>query len=86
MMNYSSAIEDFRRAHRPAVLKDIIERLRGSSSRLLSFDEVRHSLKAQDASERDLMEIPLNSIIGSVNRYSDFTRDFMTKDNLQEER
>ncbi len=85
-MNYSNAIEDFRRARQQAVLKEILVHITGTSTRLLSFDEVRQSLKAQNSSERGLMEIPIESIIGSVNRYTDFTRDFLPTENVQPER
>jgi nucleotide-binding universal stress UspA family protein len=85
-MDYSSAIEDYRRARRQAMLKDILARFTGDSSHLLSFDEVRQSLKAQNSSECGLMEIPIESIVGSVNRYSDFTRDFLPRENVIPER
>ncbi len=86
MINYSSAIDDFRRAHRRAIIKEILSRFTRTSNQLLSYDEVRQSLKAQSSSERGLMDIPLDAIIGSVNRYNDFTRDFLPKDNIQGER
>jgi nucleotide-binding universal stress UspA family protein len=85
-LNYSSAIDDYHRARQQAHLKEILSRFTGEPSRLLSFDEVRHSLKAQNSSELGLMEIPIDSIIGSVNRYSDFTRDFLPKENIKPER
>ena len=85
-MNYSAALQDYRRARQQAILKDILSRFTGETTQLLSFDIVRHSLKAQNASERGLSDIPLESIIGSVNRYDDFTRDFLPKENVTPDR
>jgi nucleotide-binding universal stress UspA family protein len=81
-MNYSTALQDYRRARQQAILKDLLSRFTGETTQLLSFDAVRHSLRAQNSSERGLMDIPLDSIIGSVNRYDDFTRDFLPKENV----
>ncbi len=76
---YSSAINDFHKARNRAFLKQIMGRVTGESTELLSYDEVRHRLKAVGTSRVQLKDIPLSAIIGSVGRYSDFTRDFMPK-------
>jgi nucleotide-binding universal stress UspA family protein len=76
---YSSAINDFQKARTRAFLKQIMGRITGESTELLSYDEVRHRLKAVGTSHVELKDIPLSAIIGSVGRYSDFTRDFMPK-------
>ncbi len=73
------ALQDFRQARQRAVLSEILARLTGGGKDLLSFDEVRKTLKIQGIQERGLQEIPLDSIIGSVNRYEDFTRDFLPR-------
>jgi nucleotide-binding universal stress UspA family protein len=86
MIDYSSALEDYRRARRQALLKEILVRFTGGSNQLLSFDEVRQFIKLQNSSEIGLMEIPIESIIGSVNRYADFTRDFLPKENITPDR
>jgi nucleotide-binding universal stress UspA family protein len=72
-----SAIADFRRARNRAELKELIARLRGESIELLSFDEVRKNLKLKGGVPRGIKEIPLDAIVGSVGRYTDFTRDFL---------
>jgi nucleotide-binding universal stress UspA family protein len=72
-----SAIADFRRARNQAELRELIARLRGNSIELLSFDKVRKQLKLKGGIPRGIKEIPLDSIVGSVGRYSDFTRDFL---------
>ncbi len=80
------AIQDFRSARQKAILREIIARLTGESIELLSFEEVRQKLKAQVGSKMVLKEIPIKAIIGSVNRYQDFSRDFLPGRNVVEER
>jgi len=76
---YRIARDDFRRARRQAKLREIINRLTGRPSDLLSFEEVRQKLKARGGQQRGLQRIPLDSIVGSVGRYTDFTRDFLPR-------
>jgi nucleotide-binding universal stress UspA family protein len=73
----SSAVQDFHRARSKAMMKAIIARITGESIQLLSYDEVRKRLHAQNIADRGLKEIPLDSIVGSLGRYNDFTRDFL---------
>jgi nucleotide-binding universal stress UspA family protein len=80
------ALQDFHSARQKAILQEIVARFTGGSTELLSFDEVRQKLKAQVVPKKVLKEIPLNAIIGSVNRYQDFSRDFLPGKNITEER
>ncbi len=77
--NFSAAINEFYRARNRAQLQEIIARIRGESTQLLNYDEVRKRLHAQGAIDRGLKEIPIASIVGSCGRYNDFTRDFLPK-------
>lgn len=77
--DYSSAINDFHKARDRALFKEIVGRITGQSTELLSYDEVRRRLKAVGTSQVGLRDIPLSAIIGSVGRYNDFTRDFLPK-------
>lgn len=81
-----TAVQDFRRARRQAALEDIMGRLTGKSIGLLSYEEVRDKLKAHKAARRGLEEIPIDAIIGSVGRYTDFTRDFLPRQDAAEDR
>lgn len=81
-----SAIEDFHQARNRAKLKDLLARLTGESTQLLSFDQVRHQLKLHGSVNRGLREIPLDAIVGSVGRYTDFTRDFLPRRDSARER
>ncbi|MBN2549971.1 MAG: universal stress protein [Anaerolineales bacterium] len=52
----------------------------------MSFDEVIEKLKLLGSAERGLKDIPLDAIIGSVGRYTDFTRDFLPRREVNPER
>jgi nucleotide-binding universal stress UspA family protein len=82
----TSAIEDFRRARSQATLEQIVARLTGESDELLCYEDVRQKLKATGAQTRGLQEIPLDAIVGSVGRCSDFTRSFLPRQDENEER
>jgi nucleotide-binding universal stress UspA family protein len=86
LQSLSAAIDDFHRARNQAALKEILARITGESTQLLSFDEVRKKLKFTGSYEKGLRDIPLDAIVGSVGRYHDFTRDFLPKRDVDETR
>lgn len=75
-IDYTTAVEDFQVARRRAVLEQLLARLTGKSAELLSYSQVRDQLKPTNQAQRGLEEIPLDAIVGSVNRFSDYTRQF----------
>jgi nucleotide-binding universal stress UspA family protein len=75
--NYLSALQDFNNARRKASLQEILARLTGKSSELLSYEEVAEKLHLNVRSERGVHDIPLKAIVGSVGRYNEFTRGFL---------
>jgi nucleotide-binding universal stress UspA family protein len=83
--NFSAAIQDFQHARQKAGIQEILARITGKSNRLLSYEEVAEKLKLHARTERGVHQIPLNSIVGSVGRYTDFTRTFLPRrtDNQQ---
>ncbi len=85
-LKISSAVADFRRARQRADLQEILARLTGKSVDLLPYEEVRRKLNARTMSGRELKEIPLDAIVGSVGRYNDFTRDFLPRHDSDRER
>jgi nucleotide-binding universal stress UspA family protein len=85
-ISISHAVNDFRSARQKATLAEIISRLTGSTTELLSYDEVRQKLRAQVGPKSELKDIPIGAIIGSVNRYQDFSRGFLPSKNINEER
>ncbi len=74
-----AAIEEFHAARLQANIERIRAQLSGKSADLLSFEEVRRRIHAKETARRELKEIPLDAIIGSVGRYKDFTRSFFPK-------
>jgi nucleotide-binding universal stress UspA family protein len=85
-MDLSIAVGEFRAARRRAAVEEILARLRGSSAELLSFEQVRERLGGLGQRERGVQEIPLDSIVGSVGRYHDFTRSFLPRSDSDEQR
>ncbi|MFZ0546933.1 MAG: hypothetical protein WAM60_15910 [Candidatus Promineifilaceae bacterium] len=77
LTRFQRSISDFRTARQRAAMENIIARLTGRSTELLSYDEVVNSLKIVSRSERGIREIPVDAIVGSVGRYTDFSRTFL---------
>lgn len=83
--NLQSALNDFNDARQQALLQEVLARLTGKSNELLSYEEVAEKLKLNVRSEHGIHDIPLDAIVGSVGRYTDFTRTFLPlKSNDQE--
>ena len=70
---------DFTRARRRARLRALGARLRRehTSNRLLSFDDVRRELVANNRLYRGTRVVEVDEIIGSVGRWRDFDRSFL---------
>ncbi|HEX5840703.1 MAG TPA: universal stress protein, partial [Anaerolineales bacterium] len=77
--NYQMALHDFQSAHLRGKLQGVLARITGKSNELLSYEDVASKLKLQGRSDRGLQMIPLDAIVGSVGRYSDFTRTFLPR-------
>lgn len=75
-MSYLELTGDFYRARRQAYLEQVLARLTGKPIDLLEFEEVRQRLRAESLPKRELREIPMAAIVGSVGRPQDFTREF----------
>jgi hypothetical protein len=78
-INYHSALQDFNEARLKGSLQEVLARLTGKSNELLSYDEVTQKLKLRARSDRGIQEIPVDAIVGSVGRYTDFTRTFLPR-------
>ena len=76
---FQTAIEDFHSARQHALIQEILARLTGKSTRLLSYEEVAKKLRLRARSERGIQHIPIHAIVGSVGRYTDFTRTFLPR-------
>jgi hypothetical protein len=83
-----AAVHDFYRARHRAAVKAIMARLTGKLPDSLSYEDVRWKLRAKGKGRRvrELKEIPLDAIVGSVGRYNDFTRSFLPRQDSDQER
>jgi nucleotide-binding universal stress UspA family protein len=61
-------------------------RLTGASTELLNYEEVRQKLKGTRTTSRGLQNIPIDAIVGSVGRYTDFTRSFLPRRDADQSR
>ncbi|HET9909751.1 MAG TPA: universal stress protein [Anaerolineales bacterium] len=84
--NFQKAIHDFQSARQKAAIQEVLARFTGKSTQLLSYDEVADKLKLRARTERGVQHIPLNAIVGSVGRDTDFTRAFLPRRAVDQQR
>lgn len=82
----TSALLDFRRARRRAELEVLLARLTGKSVDLLCYDDVRDKLDGALSPGKELEDIELDRIVGSVGRCTDFTRSFLPRQDSDADR
>src|SRR5215204_1908033 len=70
---------DFTRARRRARLRALMARIRRqhTSNRLLSFEDVRRELVANNRHHRGRRVVEVDEIVGSVGRWDEFDRSFL---------
>jgi hypothetical protein len=68
---------DFAAARLRALFGRAVDALSGHRHRLLSFDEVREALHLAGPVYRGVEAVPVDRIVGSLNRYRDFDRRFL---------
>ena len=73
------AIHDFQSARKKAAVQEILARITGKSTQLLSYEDVAEKLRLHGRSEGGVQHIPVDAIVGSVGRYTDFTRTFLPR-------
>lgn len=71
------AQSDFARARQRSFLRKVWAFLSGHDNRLLSYEQARHELRIGGVFYRGVQAVPLDKIVGSVNRYHDFDRAFL---------
>ncbi|HMD81537.1 MAG TPA: hypothetical protein VKE92_09545, partial [Anaerolineales bacterium] len=76
---FQMAIHDFQSARQRAAIQEILSRFTGKSTQLLSYEDVAEKLKLRARMERGVQHIPLDAIVGSVGRNTDFTRTFLPR-------
>ena len=77
--HFRLAIQDFHSAHLRAKLEGVLARVMGRSNELLSYEEIASKLKLQGRSDKGIQMIRVDAIVGSVGRYTDFTRTFLPR-------
>ncbi len=76
-IEYTKALEDFRQARAKARLQHLWASITGESKELLRYDEITRKMHAVSSSSKGLQEIPVEAVVGSVNRYQDFDKNFL---------
>ena len=83
MISYMDLTEqidiDFSRARRRALLRRVLARFRNNpaSNRLLSFDDLRRALRADNRLYRGTKVVEVEKIVGSLGRLRDFDGSFL---------
>lgn len=85
-MAFTAAEKSYASARRKAGLRALLSALTGRPNRLLRWDEVQDKLRIGGRIDRGVQSVPLNKIVGSVNRYRDFDRAFLPTQDVTAER
>jgi hypothetical protein len=72
---------DFARARSRAFLADLLGPILGQPKHLLSYDQVKQTLRIGGPIHRGIRTVEIARIVGSVNRYADFDRAFLPTHN-----
>ncbi len=77
----SQARADFSKARRKAFFKQILSILSGQrATTLLSYDEIKEKLHIGGPIYRGIKTLRVDQIVGSLNRYQEFDRTFLPKE------
>lgn len=80
------ARSDFQQARFKAFLNHLAARFSGRPLRLLAYDEVKEKLHLGGPLYRGVQLVPLEKIVGSLNRYHEFDRAFLPLNDENAER
>jgi len=70
----------FDAAMRAGLMQDLLAQARGRPTDLLPFDAVRRRLRLRNLIDRGIQEVPLERIVGTVQREREFNRAFLPRD------
>jgi hypothetical protein len=84
--NDAMAKENFSKARFKAFYQEVKAFLTRREAALLPFDEIRKKLNIKAESYIGIKQVPIDKIVGSENRYNDFTRSFAPRKNFTEHR
>jgi hypothetical protein len=79
-------MERYRRSAGKAQVADLMGKVTGANTDLISYDAVASRLRARQQIEMGTRMVPLEEIVGSVGRYRDFTRTFLPRAGISPER
>ncbi len=83
----SAAQRDFAEARMKAFWQGVRSLVNRKPTELLDFEEVKQKLRLEGGERLlGLQNIPLDKIVGSVGRYNDFTRTFLPRKSVDEDR
>lgn len=82
----TSAGHEWDKARRKAFWGKLLTLLTSAENELLSFEDISSRLNLKNSVYRGRINVHLESIVGSVGRYHDFTRQFFPKANISEDR
>ncbi|GIV76324.1 hypothetical protein FKZ61_004865 [Litorilinea aerophila] len=85
-LNQIEARERYRRSVTRAQVADLLGLITGQDTDLINYHEIANRLKARQQIEKGTEMVPLDRIVGSVGRYRDFTRTFLPRSGVNEER
>ena len=77
VVDSARASDDYERVRRRALFRSVLAKLAGRANQLLSFEEVKQSLELGGPVYRGVRQVPIAQIVGSVDRYRDFDREFL---------
>jgi hypothetical protein len=69
----AESMERYRRSAGKAQVADLLGKVTGANTDLISYDAVANRLRARQQIEMGTRMVPLDQIVGSVGRYRDFT-------------
>jgi hypothetical protein len=76
----------FDSARRAALVSDLLAAVAGRPADLLPFDAVRREFHLRHLIDRGIQQIPLDRIVGSLDRASEFNRFFLPRDEALRDR
>jgi hypothetical protein len=74
-------VHDFERARQRAFLNDLRALFRRESNDLIPYHEVRDRIHPEQESYRGIQAVPVREIVGSEDRFRDFDRAFLPRQN-----
>jgi hypothetical protein len=71
---------DFDRARNKQIVNDWLSTIRRRENELVPLQEITRRLRPEGESYRGMQEVPINKIVGSMDRWRDFDRAFLPRD------